>query len=454
MGGTENKLERSISLGGALFTLIGYVVGASIFVLVGPLAGDSGPALWLAYILAAIPALFVCFTSAQMASILPVTGANYVAASRTLSPFWGFMMVWTLIVTTAVGQALLAYGFAEYLNYLVGGVNLMLTALAIVAVFGVLNYIGVQLSVAIQVIMVVEFIIALLIFGVGGLFSLDRGLMVPLMPNGFAAVMIVAVTAYFSYSGFMIIADMGGEIKNPSRNIPIALAVSLVMVLVMYTLVTVSLVGNMDWRTLGGMEAAVAKTSELFLPPWMAVIISFSALFAAATTIHAVILSSSRQVFALARDRIWPEIFGKVNRFKAPGNAVLFITVVSMLGIIIGTSIQNYANVTVLGFMIIQILIGLSVWRIPRLMPENYARAPFKLSPFWRSFFCWGLVAISAVFLVIGIATSPESTLIYFVCLVLGVGWYLHRQRALRRQGIDLKERLAGDQIAPTASER
>ncbi|NMD43286.1 MAG: amino acid permease [Firmicutes bacterium] len=445
MGGTGNKLERTISLGGALFTLIGYVVGASIFVLVGPLAGDAGPALWLAYVLAAIPALFVCFTSAQMASILPVTGANYVAASRTLSPFWGFMMVWTLIVTTAVGQALLAYGFAEYLQYLLGDINIMLTALAIVAVFGILNYVGVQLSVAIQVIMVVEFIIALLIFGIGGLFTIDRTLMVPLMPNGFAAVMVVAVTAYFSYSGFMIIADMGGEIKKPSRNIPIALAVSLLMVLVMYTLVTVSLVGNMDWRVLGGLEAAVAKTSELFLPQWMAVIISFSALFAAATTIHAVILSSSRQVFALAQDRIWPEIFGKINRFKAPGNAVLFITLVSMVGILIGTSIQNYANVTVLGFMIIQILIGLSVWRIPRLMPENYARAPFKLNRFWRGFFCWGLVAISTVFLVIGIVTSFESTLIYFVCLLVGIGWYFYRKRTLSSKGVDLEMKLSGD---------
>ncbi len=443
MGGTGNKLERTISLGGALFTLIGYVIGASIFVLVGPLAGDAGPALWLAYVLAAIPALFVCFTSAQMASILPVTGANYVAASRTLSPFWGFTMVWTLIVTTAVGQALLAYGFAEYLNYLVGDINIMLTALGIVLFFGILNYIGVQLSVAIQVIMVVEFILALLVFGIGGLFTLDRALMVPLMPNGFAPVIIVAVTAYFSYTGFMVIADMGGEIKNPLRNIPIVLAVSLAVVLLMYTLVTVSLVGNMDWKLLGGMEAAVANTAETFLPRWMAIIISFSALFAAATSIHAVTLSSSRSVFALAQDRIWPEIFGRVNKFKAPGNAVLFITFVSMAGILIGTSIKNYANVTVLGFMIIQILIGLSVWRIPRIMPENYALAPFKLSPFWRGFFCWGLVAISVAFLVIGVATSPESTLIYFVCLLAGVAWYLYRSAALRKQGVDIKEILS-----------
>ncbi|MEW5784315.1 MAG: amino acid permease [Bacillota bacterium] len=361
MEGSNNQLDRSISLTGAVFTLIGYVVGASIFILVGPLAGDAGPALWLAYILAAVPAFFVCFTSAQMASVLPVTGANYVAASRTLSPFWGFLMAWTVMVTTGVGMALLAYGFAEYLGHLVGGVNIMLTAVAVVLFFGTLNYIGVRLSVAVQVIMVVEFILALLVFGIAGLFSMDTAMMVPLMPNGFGAVVVVAITGYFSYSGFAIIADMGGEIKNPSRNIPIALAVALFMVFLMYTLVTVSLVGNMDWRALGTMQAAVARTAELFLPGWLAAVISFSALFAAATSIHAVIMSSARQVFALARDRIWPETFGKVNRFKTPGNSVILITAISVAGILIGTTVQNYAVVTVIGFMIMQILVGLSV---------------------------------------------------------------------------------------------
>lgn len=443
--GKENQLDRSISLAGAVFTLIGYVVGASIFILVGPLAGEAGPALWLAYILASIPAFFVCFTSAQMASVLPVTGANYVAASRAISPFWGFMMAWTVMITTGVGMALLAYGFAEYLGHLLGGVNLMLVALAVVFFFGTLNYIGVRLSVAIQVIMVVEFILALLIFGIAGLFSIDTALMVPMFPGGFGAVAIVAITAYFSYSGFAIIADMGGEIKNPSRNIPIALGIALFMVFIMYTLVTISLVGNMDWRELGTMPAAVAKTSEVFLPGWLAMVIAFSALFAAATSIHAVIMASARQVFALANDRIWPEAFARVNRFKTPGNAIILITVISAGGILIGTTILNYAVITVIGFMLMQILIGLSVWRMPRVMPEQFARAPFKLKSFWRNFFCWGLVVLSVVFMVAGVSTSIESTLIYLVCLALGMVWYFYRKAALHKEGVGITRLLSGE---------
>jgi len=190
----------------------------------------------------------------------------------------------------------------------------------------------------------------------------------------------------------------------------------------------------MDWRVLGSMEAAVAQTSELFLPKWMAIIISLA--------LFLLLQQPYMQLYYLRRDRSlrWRRIGSGLkpwvsNKFNTPGNAVLFITFVSMLGILIGTSIQNYANVTVLGFMIMQILIGLSVWKIPRAMPENYARAPFKLNKFWRGFFCWGLVAISAVFLVIGVVTSLESTLIYFSCLIVGVFWYFYRRAALRKQG-------------------
>lgn len=441
---SDYQLDRSISLPGAVFTLIGYVVGASIFILVGPLAGDAGPALWLAYILAAVPAFFVCFASAQMASIFPVTGANYVAPSRTLSPFCGFMVAWTVIVTTGVGMALLAYGFAEYLGHLIGGINIMLTAVVLVVVFGALNYIGVKLSVAVQVIMVVEFIAALLIFGIAGLFNMDKTLMTPLMPNGFSAVIVVAITAYFSYTGFSIIADLGGEIKNPARNIPIALCVSLVMVFLMYTLVTIALVGNADWRELGQMPAAVAKTAASFLPGWLAALIAFSALFAAATSVHAVIMSSARQIYALAVDRIWPDIFARVNRFKTPGNAVILVTLLSVAGILIGTSITNYAVITVIGFMIAQIMIGLTIWRAPRVFPEQFARAPFKLKGFWRHFFAWGLIVLSFAFLLVGVVTCALSALIYLALLALGALWYYYRKSSLRKAGFDLNTALSG----------
>ena len=83
-------LERSIPLSGAIFTLIGYIIGGSIFILPGELAAQAGPGVFLAYLLASGIALFVCVIAAQIGNAFPVSGANYVAVSTVLSPFWGF----------------------------------------------------------------------------------------------------------------------------------------------------------------------------------------------------------------------------------------------------------------------------------------------------------------------------------------------------------------------------
>ena len=85
------KLERSIGLGGATATLVGYVVGASIFILPGELAASTGPAIFLSFLLASIPALLSCFVTAQIGCVYPVSGGPYIAASRNLSPFAGII---------------------------------------------------------------------------------------------------------------------------------------------------------------------------------------------------------------------------------------------------------------------------------------------------------------------------------------------------------------------------
>jgi len=105
----NEELKRGLGLGGAVSIFIGYVIGASIFILIGPIAFKTGPALWVTYLIASLPAIFMCFTSAQIGSTLPVAGANYVLVSRTMGPFWGFMTVWTILITTLIGIPLIAF---------------------------------------------------------------------------------------------------------------------------------------------------------------------------------------------------------------------------------------------------------------------------------------------------------------------------------------------------------
>ncbi|MFC2163589.1 APC family permease [Acidobacteriota bacterium] len=442
----DSHLKRSIGLPGAVFILVGYIVGASIYILPGTLGATAGPGVFVSYLLASVLAIFTCFVTAQVGSAFPTSGANYVAISRVLSPFWGYMFIWALIACMGVGLPLIAYGFAEYLSFFIPVKSPMLVAAVIMLLFTGVNLLGVEVAKWIQAIMVVEFIAALLIFAVVGLFNLDNDLLTPVFPAGFGAVVMMAIPAYFSFVGFFMIAEIGEEIKNPSRNIPRALLISFVVVVIVYTIVPLVVTGVLPWETLGGTKGAVAVASNVFFPKWLANIIAISALFAVATSINGIIVAQARDFFAVARDGVFPSIFSRVSkRFSAPYWAILLAGGIALVGILFGASIQNYAIMTVLGFMIIQILAGLAVLNLPKRLPDRYKEAKFKLKGFALPFFSIGLIVVSVVFIVIGIEQSLISALIYLAFVALGAVGYVLRKRILEKQGQKLEEMLTKD---------
>jgi len=110
------RLQRKIGLAGAIFLLLGNVIGASIFILPGSLAAIAGPAVFVAYLIALIPAFFNTLVAAQVGGILPVSAADYVFTSTVLHPLLGFLKVWAALVGALVGGPILAYGFADYFS--------------------------------------------------------------------------------------------------------------------------------------------------------------------------------------------------------------------------------------------------------------------------------------------------------------------------------------------------
>jgi len=439
-------LDRSIGLWGTVFTLIGYVIGASIFILPGELAATSGPAVVLSYWLAAVPAVFCCVVSAQVGSVFPVSGANYVAVSRVVSPLCGFLMVWVLLAALAVGVPLVAYGLADYLAYFVTGLDRTTVAMVAVAGFCGVNILGARMSVWAQSVMVVGFMAALLVFGLGGLPHVRPELFVPLFPRGVLPILGAAIPAYFSYIGFLVIVELSEEIREPARTIPRALAISLGCVLFSYSLVGVVLPGVVPWTELGATDAPVAMAAATFLPPALAGVVSLGALLAAATTLNGIILGQSRDVFALARDRILPDIFGRLNgRFHSPDVAIVTLGVLALGGVAIGATIAEYATVAVLGFMAFQIFAGIGVYLLPRRGLARFEQAAFRLGPRTLPFFSVGLVLMSGLFIALTALQSARTVGVFAGYVVAGIVYYRGRRSWLRRQGIDLEGMLRRD---------
>jgi APA family basic amino acid/polyamine antiporter len=264
------ELERGVSLAGAVFTLIGYIVGGSIFILPGALAETAGPGVFVSYLIACLPALFLCFVGAQIGNALPVSGANCIAVTSVLGSMWGFLLVWMLLATMIFAIAPLAYGFADYLAvYLpaLAGARTLVALICVLAFF-VINLMGVTAAVSVQAAMVVVFMAALGVFGVAGIFASDPANLRPMFPNGLDPVITAAVPAYYSYSGFMMIVSLGGEVRNPRRNLPLTLLIGFFVIAITYTLVSLVVPGVIPWRSRISTLRCRAPPSASCPPGW------------------------------------------------------------------------------------------------------------------------------------------------------------------------------------------
>lgn len=419
-------------------TLIGLVVGASIFSLPGAMAASAGPAVIISYLLASVVALFSCLVAARIGALFPVSGASYIAISRILSPAYGFLAVWLMLLSAAVAVAFLAYVFADYLNLLlVLDLERRGIALCVVAVFGAINVLSARVAVLGQELMVLMFMLALIVFCVGGLSQINIEHILPFAPNGMLPVLYAAVPAFFSFIGFMMIVELSGEIKEPEKTIPQALFISFGVVLIIYAAVSLTIVGNIHWSALGGLNAPVGIVAKQFLPAWTAGLISATALAAAATSVNGILLGYSRDVMVLAEANLFPQMFArKSSRSGEPLNAVALLSVVSGLCVLGGGRIIQYASLIVLATMLLQILLGVSLLAGRRKMPDEYDKLKQPCGRYEISVSGAGLIVTSTVFLIIGFVSDPATGILAIAYTAVGATYYFLRTRYNDRQTV------------------
>jgi len=314
----EGKLKRELGLGSIVFFIFGYVVGAGILIQIGITAGETGPALWLAFIIAGIPNLINAIITCYIVSAFPVSGGAWVYSSRLASPLLGFIVVASIILHIMGALAMLAVGFGPYFElYLPGTVYIV--SIIIILIFCVINVLGIKFASWIQIVLaIVGDFLVILIFIIFGLPNINPTNLIDaeggLFPTGIIGIFIGAIILSFSYAGFQSILEIGGEIKNPRRNIPLGLILSLILVTTTYFLVSIVMTGVMNWQTLGAIEGTLIDVGALFFPNYMLMILNIMILIAIASTIHGILLAYSRNLYSAARDYVIPSIFSKIHK--------------------------------------------------------------------------------------------------------------------------------------------
>lgn len=322
-------MERRLGTFDAVVIGLGSMIGAGIFVALGPAAAAAGSGLLIALALAAVVAYCNATSSARLAAVYPQSGGTYVYGRERLGGFWGYTAGWSFIVGKTASCAAMAltvgvYAWPEAAH--------AVSVAAVVALTAV-NYAGVQKS-ALLTRVIVATVLAVLAAVVVTLASASETDRLSISADtDLWGVLQAAGLLFFAFAGYARIATLGEEVRDPARTIGRAIPIALGITLLVYGTVAVAVLSVLGSDRLATATAPLADAVTAAGHPELAPVVRVGAAVAALGSLLALVLGVSRTTLAMARDRHVPTALAAVHpRFGGPHRAELAVgTVVAVL---------------------------------------------------------------------------------------------------------------------------
>ncbi|MBN2046332.1 MAG: amino acid permease [Anaerolineaceae bacterium] len=424
----KRTLKRQLTLLQVIMLGTAGTLGSGIFILTGHAAEVAGPASVLAVVIAGLLSFSIALNYSELATTYPETGG----AMTYVREAWGKGLLAFLVgsmdsISSTFYCALSAVGFAYSVSIFVPGLPIVPVAISIIILFTALNIIGVTSIGKIQLIMggVLVFSFAVYIFG--GFLAPNGFQLSTLMPNGkffigdslwtnLITIMRTVALIYALYVGFEVIADDAEEVKNPIRNIPIAIIVSLVVITVVYSSASAVAMGTIPWYELAGSETALSDTVAKFMPGFGVVLIAAAGMVGALTSVNSSMLSATRETFTLSRDGAWPAFLQRLNRARVPFMAILLIGVVSSM--VTGIGLVNFLSyITSAGYLFVLFCSNLSMIVLRKKYPDIHRpfKAPFfPITPIVASITCLIVILFSELNAILFMAGLLLLLMVYY----------------------------------------
>lgn len=406
---TKRVLKRQLNLFQVIMLGTAGTIASEIFVLTGHAAAISGSASILAIIIGGLLSFSIALNYSELATVYPETGG----AMTYVREAWGKGLLSFLVgsmdcISSTFYCALSAVGFAYSLSVFFPTIPIVPTAILVIIVFTLLNIRGVSLVGNAQIILGGTL---LLIFGtyiIYGFISPNGFHWATLAPGGqffahatgkqnIASLLKTIALIYAAYVGFEVIADDAEEIRRPDKSIPIAILVSLTMITLIYSATMTVTLGTLPWQQVAGSETALTDAIAKFMPKFGVPMMALAGLVATLTSVNSSMLSATREAFTLSRDTLWPHNLARLNRFRVPFMAVLFIGLVSALITIIGV-VDFLSFITSAGYLFVLFWSNLAMIRLHKKYPaiQRPFKAPFfPLTPIVASFTCLLVIIFS-----------------------------------------------------------
>jgi amino acid transporter/mannitol/fructose-specific phosphotransferase system IIA component (Ntr-type) len=344
------RLKKELSLLDVYVVATAAMIGSGFFLLPGIATSHTGSSVVLAYALAGVLIVPAMLSQAELATAMPRAGGAYYFLDRTLGPLVGTIGGVGTWLALILKSAFALIGMGAYLGLLFH-VPVTETAIAFTVLFGLLNAIGARQSSGLLRVLVVALLTILTFFIVHGLADVLRGgssvraAAIPVLTEGVDGLLGTVGLVFVSYIGLTKVASLAEEVRNPDRNIPLGMGLTLATVTGLYVIGVFIMVAVLGVGPLSESLTPVADAAAAFaswLPGRSLVyVVVVAAVVAFASMSNAGILAASRYPLAMGRDRIFPDGFATTGRFGTPVPAivltcsllVLFLLVLDVEGV-------------------------------------------------------------------------------------------------------------------------
>lgn len=413
------SLNRVLGVWDIVFFGLAAIIGAGSFSSLGEAIFRGGPGVISLYIICGVACGFTALSYAEFASRIPVAGSAYTYAYASFGELMAWIIGWALIMEYSFGNIYVAFSWSDYFtsflerlgmhvpDYLstsypearkafengsenkelinawttapiVGGLKFIadIPAIMINILITALVYIGIKESKNFNNILVIlKIAVILLIIGIGAFYintdnwsPLNREGIPSFIPNGFSGVMAAVSGVFFAYIGFDALSVLAEETKNPKKNLPRGMIISLVISTLVYIALTLILTGMVDYKKFDGIGDPL---SFIFAPensnlPWMEFIVSVTAILAITTVLLVFQMGQPRIWYAMSRDGLLPKRFSTIHeKYKTPGFATI-ITGIAVGVPILFTDKSFILDFTSIGTIFAFVLVNGGILLMPR----------------------------------------------------------------------------------------
>lgn len=400
-----NTLKRNLGGVNLVAIGIGVIIGAGLFSLTGiAAANNTGPAVILSFLLAAVGCAFSALCYAELASMVPVAGSAYTYAYATMGELFAWIIGWDLVLEYSVGAATVGISWSKYLVTFLGKFNIHLPAQLVTSPFETVKLADGSLIhgyINLPAVLIIVFITAIIIFGTRGS-ALFNAIVValkisvvlvfialgwhyinpenykPFIPAntgefghfGLSGILRGAGVVFFVFIGFDIVATMAQETKNPKRNMPIGILGSLIVCTILFILFGYVMTGLAHYTEFKDNAAPVAVAIAHTPYEWLFLAVIAAILIGYTSVILVDLLGQSRVFYTMSKDGLLPPVFSVLHpKFATPykSNIVLCLFISLFAGLV---PIHVVGEMTSIGTLLAFVMVCLAVIILRKEQPN------------------------------------------------------------------------------------